>query len=60
MRIDTKQGLSPFGEFIYDTVGMNFSKNGKQLDKWEVFELGYRDILAIASGKTPIKITYQR
>lgn len=51
----TIQGLSPFGQFVIDTRNMKFMLNGKELDKWEVFESGYR-LEHILTGKTPIQV----
>jgi len=55
MKIETIRGLSPFGEFVLNTRNMTFTKNGKELDKWEVFELGYK-LEKIITGQTPIKV----
>lgn len=57
MKTDIK-GLSPYGVFFYASRGIEFTKNGKELDKWEVWEMGYRNLENIMKGLTQIKARY--
>ena len=54
------KGLSPYGQFHYDARGIEFSLNGHSLDKWEVYEMGHRDINILMKGLTKIKASYKR
>ncbi len=48
--------FSPFAKFCIDSVGYRYkSRTGYDLDKWEVFNMGYTDAFAIISGQTPIR-----
>lgn len=48
--------FSPFAKFCIDSVGYRYkSRNGYDLDKWEVFNMGYTDAFEIISGNTPIR-----
>ena len=48
--------FSPFARFCLDSVGYRYkSRTGYDLDKWEVFNMGYTDANAIISGQAPIR-----
>lgn len=51
--VNTKP-LSPYGQFIMESKGYKFFHKGRQVDKWEVFELGFRDFDQILRGNTII------
>ena len=47
--------LSPFAQFCIDSKGYVFkNRRGMQLDKWEVFCLGYKNMGNIIAGNTKI------
>jgi hypothetical protein len=51
--------LSPFAKFSLDTHSYRFSTSkGRQLDKWEVWEMGYRDAEKLLKGEYPIEVKY--
>ena len=48
--------LSPFAKFCRDTRGYSFeTKNGYQVDKWEVFLMGYTNAHRVIRNLTTIK-----
>ena len=48
--------FSPFAKFCIDSVGYRYkSRTGYDLDKWEVFNMGYTDAKSIIAGNTPIR-----
>jgi hypothetical protein len=52
----TSLPFSQFARFCLDSVGYRYkSRTGYDLDKWEVFNMGYTDANAIISGQTPIR-----
>lgn len=50
--------VSPFAEFCKATKDYVFkTRTGSQLDKWEVWEMGYTDAEKLKSGQYPIIAT---
>lgn len=48
--------LSPFAQFHQASTGYRFTKrNGVELCKWEVFDMGYTNAQRIINGLTPIQ-----
>ena len=46
-----KTPLSPFAIFMGDSKGYRYiTRDGKQLDKWEVFAMGHQNAKTIISG----------
>lgn len=58
MKHTVKKEYSPFAYFIEGTKGYDFkTKKGRQLDKWEVFEMGYTNAKKVINNKTRIIAT---
>lgn len=60
MKTQQIKGLSPYGEFFYSSRGIEFTYKGIQVDKWEVWEMGYHSLENIMKGLTQIKARYIR
>jgi hypothetical protein len=52
--------LSPYAQFHISCRGIEFTYKGRPLDKWEVYEMGHRDINILMKGLTKIKANYIR
>ena len=61
MKKETKDALSPFGRFVVSTKGYDFrTRKGRDLDKWEVFEMGFTDLSRLLSNRHPEIIATKR
>jgi hypothetical protein len=50
-----KKPFSDFAIFCQDSAGIAYeTKCGIQLDRWEVFDMGYRNVANILKGNTSI------
>lgn len=61
MKKETQDTLSPFGRFLFDSKGYDFrTRKGRDLDKWEVFEMGVKDLSSLLSNRHPEIISTKR
>lgn len=61
MKKETQDKLSPFGRFLFDLDGYDFrTRKGRELDKWEVFEMGFTDISRLLGNRYPEVISTKR
>lgn len=53
-----KQPLSEFAQFCQDIGSQkNFvSQKGRNLDKWELFDMKFRNVEKLLSGNYPVKV----
>ena len=54
---ESESDLTEFARFCLDLRGFNLQSNGRQVDKWEAFDRGYKDADAIKKGRTAIVVT---
>lgn len=53
-----KTELSPFAKFCREVSSYTFSTmKGTQLDKWEVFDMGFKNTRKLLSGEYPVKVS---
>ena len=53
-------GFSQFAEWMLAIKGYRLTRDGKQIDKWEAWELGFRNASKLKNNLTPIECLTQQ